>query len=363
MSIITIILLGDKMFYKYDIKKFNNENVLYLYLNMNEEISSELGSNNDQSLKESVDAFLNHNGIKYDGNKVFLVVNGIVIKSINIKDEKVDIEDLDEESDYTNKNFIVKVEGQNGQNISLNLTDYLLGALFTNISYNFDIEVLKAVSILYRSYVFYKMGKDGTIEFDDKFIKYKNSSYYKLLWADKYVDIYNKFLKAIDETDSMFITYKNIFIMPFIHHTNNGYTDSLKGVDYLKKRPSLWDLLSPVYMDIKEYDYKRLEKIFSLDKKQVQEIKILELTDANYISRIKVGDVTYSGEEFRRLLNLKSSDITILINDKNIKFITRGVGEGIGLSLSGSQELSKSGCNHLQILNYYFPDCKIKKYS
>lgn len=350
------------MFYKYDIRKFNNEEVLYLYLTMNEEISSELGNDNDGDLKESIDAFLNHNGIKYEGSKVFLVVNGIIIKSLDIKNKAIIVDDEDD-SGYTNDNFMVKIKVQNEQESSIKLADYLLGAMFTNISYNFDIEVLKAVSILYRSYVFYKIGKDGFIDFDDKFIKYKNASYYKLLWTDKYNEIYNKFFKAIKETDSMFMTYNNIFIMPFIHHTNNGYTNSLKGVDYLKKRPSLWDLLSPVYMDVREYDYNRLEKFFSLDKESIQDIKILELTDSNYIDRIKVGDKVYSGEDFRKLLNLKSSDITILVNDKNIKFVTRGLGNCVGLSLSGGQELSKSGCNFLQILNYYFPDCKIKKYS
>ncbi|MBO5138178.1 MAG: SpoIID/LytB domain-containing protein [Bacilli bacterium] len=351
------------MFYKYDIKRFNNEDVLYLYLTMNEEISSELGNDNEDSLKESVDAFLNHNGIKYEGEKVFLVVNGIIIKSLDIKNKNISVEDEKIDAFYTNDNFLVKVKVKDEQESSVKLVDYLLGAMFTNVSYNFDIEVLKAVSILYRSYVFYKIGKDGFIVFDDDFIKYKNASYYKLLWSEKYVNICNKFLKAIEETDSMFVTYNNIFIMPFIHHTNNGYTDSLRGVDYLKKRPSLWDLLSPVYVDIKEFDYNRLEKIFSLDKESIQDIKILQLTESNYIERIRVGDNVYSGEEFRKMLNLKSSDITILINDKNIKFITRGVGHCVGLSLSGSQELSKSGCNFLQILNYYFPDCSIKKYT
>lgn len=350
------------MFYKYDIRKFNNEDVLYLFLSMNEEMATE-NINNEQDLKESIDAFLNHNGIKYDGSRVFLVVNGIIIKSIDIKNKHVDVLEQNEESSYTNYNFIVKVKDQNDVETSVSLHDYLLGALFTNISYNFDIQVLKSVSVLYRSYVFYKMGKDGFLEYDNKFIKYKNYSYYKILWVDKFEDIYNKFRTAIEETNAMFVTYNNIFIMPFIHHTNNGYTDSLKGVDYLKKRASLWDLLSPIYMDVREYDYKKLENIFSLKKEAIQEMKILDLTDANYISRIKVGDNVYSGDEFRKLLNLKSSDITILINDKSIKFITRGVGECVGLSLSGSNELAKSGCNYLQIINYYFPECKINKYS
>ena len=48
--------------------------------------------------------------------------------------------------------------------------------------------------------------------------------------------------------------------------------------------------------------------------------------------------------------------------DKYITFVNRGHGDNLGLSLNGSAELAKAGCNYLQILNYYFPTCKIKKY-
>lgn len=350
------------MFYKYMIKRFNNEDVLYLYLSMNEEFSDDLGNDNDKTLVDDVNAFLYNNDINYDGNKVFLVVNGIVVKSIDIRNKTVDILKNDTSNSYTNENFIVKVKVQNDEEISVKLLNYLLGAMFTNISYNFDIEVLKSIAILYRSYIFYKMSKDGYIDYCDEFIKYKNLSYYKLLWTDNYGSIYDKFYNSVVDTDSMFITYNNIFIMPFIHHTNNGYTDTLKGISYLEKRSSLWDLLSPVYMDIKEYNYNRLEKIFSTDKSIIQNMKILELTDSNYISKIRVGENVYTGTEFKNMLNLKSSDVTILINDKNVKFITRGFGNCVGLSLSGSNELAKSGCNYLQILNHYFPSCQINQY-
>ena len=61
-------------------------------------------------------------------------------------------------------------------------------------------------------------------------------------------------------------------------------------------------------------------------------------------------------------MKLPSKDMTILIDENEITFINRGYGDNLGLSLEGSKALLKNGCNYLQILNYYYPKCKIKKY-
>ena len=169
-------------------------------------------------------------------------------------------------------------------------------------------------------------------------------------------------LRAINETECMFITYNNIFIKPYIHNTNNGNTDVLPNVEYLVKVPSLWDLTSSMYLNITRYTVEKVAQLLNLDKDDLFGIKILELTEGGCINKVKVGYTIFDGEEFRQNLNLPSKDMTILIDDKYITFINRGHGDNLGLSLNGSAELAKAGCNYLQILNYYFPTCKIKKY-
>ncbi len=349
------------MIYRYDIRKYNGRDVLYLYLTMNEEIASEIGDQKEENLENRCKKYIKNKSIPYQGEEVFLVVDGIVVKSVHIKNKDVHIEILDDKCDYVNAKYKVKLRSKE-QERAIVLKDFLMGVLFANSTSNMDLEVLKALCVLYRTYIFYQMEKSGYVSYNDSFMKYRSISYYKLVLIDQYDTMYKKIEEAVNQTDCIFITYHNQYIKPYIHHTNNGFTEESLEIPYLEKKYSLWDLLSPMYLDIKEFQYDQLERLLNVKKDELQNFRITDLTAGNKIGKIKIGPIIYTGEELRKRLGLNSTDITILINDYNVKFITRGYGHGLGLSISGSQELAKSGCSYLQILNYYFSKCKIKKY-
>ena len=58
-------------------------------------------------------------------------------------------------------------------------------------------------------------------------------------------------------------------------------------------------------------------------------------------------------------LDLPSTDITIIIKKDYLTFVTRGIGNGLGLSIIGANNLAELGYNYRQILNYYFNDIKL----
>jgi stage II sporulation protein D len=191
---------------------------------------------------------------------------------------------------------------------------------------------------------------------------YKPIAYYKVIWINNYNYYYHKILKAIDDTDKEFIIYQNNYIDPFIHISNNGYTDTLKNYPYLEKIASLWDYASPYYLDIKDYTTNELEQILKIKKEELKNIKITEISNSNYIKKIKIGNKEYTGKEIKEKFNLKSTDITIIINPTNVRFITKGWGHNLGISQFGANEIAKSGCSYTSIIKYYFPNVTIKKY-
>ena len=86
------------MFYKYEIRNNGIEDVLYLYLTMNYEFSKEIGANSsDKEITRRTKNFVKNNNIQYNGNKVYLVIDGIVVKSLDIGSKDVEIETLKEE--------------------------------------------------------------------------------------------------------------------------------------------------------------------------------------------------------------------------------------------------------------------------
>ena len=137
------------MFYRYEIKSNGNEEILYLYLSLKYEFSRELVLNSkDNELSRRCNNFIKNNHINYNGSKVYLVIDGIVVKTLDIAEESNPIEILKDSLYYSNDHFLVSLKFDNKYIIELPLKEYLLGVLATNLILGADIEVIKAICVL-----------------------------------------------------------------------------------------------------------------------------------------------------------------------------------------------------------------------
>ena len=349
------------MFYRYEIRNNGKENILYLYLTMTYEFSKELDSEKDnKKITERCQNFIKNNSINFDGNKIYLVIDGIIIKSININ-ENINRKIVETNTSYSNDEYYVNIKFNNDKIIKITLKEYLLGVIATNSINNLELTTLKALCLIYRTYAYKEMKKNNYIEAINEFQIYKPISYYKVIWINNYQNNINKITKAINDTDKEFLTYNNEFIDCYIHICNNGYTKQSFEIPYLEQIPSLWDLASPYYIEVKDFDYDKLEKILKTNKVKLKKISII-LDKNNNIENIKIGNTLYNIKTFVSLLNLKSTDITIIINPTYVRFITKGWGNGLGLSQFGANEIAKTNCSYTSILKYYFPKIKLNKF-
>ena len=126
----------------------------------------------------------------------------------------------------------------------------------------------------------------------------------------------------------------------------------------MKKILALILLIILVVVGIFAINYKNLQK----KKEEIKDMEILSLTENNRIKEIKVGEEIIDGVTFKKLLNLPSDDITIIINEKNVRFITRGYGISLGLSQFGANEMAKNNCSYTDIIRYYYPSVVIKRF-
>lgn len=349
------------MFYRYEIKNTNDGDVLYLYLTMSYEFSKELGNNSsDEDIKRRAKNFIKNKKIDFNGGKVFLVVDDIIVKSLDISSKDEEIEILQENLYYSNNEYMVTLKLDDDSFIEITLKEYLEGAISNNMIPNLDIEVLKSMCLLFRTYAFEQMSKKKFINVRNSLVPYRHISYYKLVWYsdyDKYVKLIDS---AIEKTDCMFITYNNQYILPFFHVTNNGSTKTKDGYPYLSSVSSLWDYASPYYLDIKDYSYSNLSKLFKCSIDDIHNMNIN--ISNNKIESIEINHIIYNINTLKKLLNLKSNDIIIIMNNDGIRVITKGFGNFYGLSLWGANEISKNGCDYLNIIKYYFPNVKFNKY-
>ena len=109
-----------RMFYKYEIKNNGTEDVLYLYLSINYEFSRELVLNSkDDDLARRARNFIRNNNINYTGKKVYLVIDGIVVKTLDISLESNPIEILKDSLYYSNEHFLVSIKLQDNSMVEL----------------------------------------------------------------------------------------------------------------------------------------------------------------------------------------------------------------------------------------------------
>ena len=85
-----------------------------------------------------------------------------------------------------------------------------------------------------------------------------------------------------------------------------------------------------------------------------------DLSNENII-HVKKDGIQYI--QFKKLLELNSLNISIIINKNFIRIICRGFGSCLGLSIFGANELAKNDCTFINILFYYFNGIKICRYS
>ena len=100
------------------------------------------------------------------------------------------------------------------------------------------------------------------------------------------------------------------------------------------------------------------EKLNIVDKEIV--INNITKDESNRVSNITINNKIYSGIEIRKLLNLKSTDFDIKINEE-VEIKTNGYGHGVGMSQYGANELAKNKYNYKEIISFYYEGTYIEE--
>lgn len=351
------------MFYKYEIKNNGFEDVLYLYLTMSYEFSKELNlKSSDKDMTRRTKNFIRNNGIKYNGNKVFLVIDGIVVKSLDISTSDNEIEVLNDKLYYSNEHYFVTVKLDNNVLVEITLKEYLLGILASIYIPGLELETLKALCVLYRSFAFKEMSEKRELLAFNEFCSYRPISYYKLSWINSFDEVYQLLSLAINSTDCLFTSFNQYYTLPFIHYSNDGKTIASEKYEYLTSVSSLWDLAAPSYINIKDFTYLELSKILHTTISSESNFKVIDIDENGFINKLQIDNSIFIGDDLIKLLGLKSRSLSVIVNKDHIKFINKGWGYFLGLSIFGANEIAKNGCDFISIIKYYFPNITINKY-
>jgi stage II sporulation protein D len=93
-----------------------------------------------------------------------------------------------------------------------------------------------------------------------------------------------------------------------------------------------------------------------------KELEILSYTFSGRIDKIRLGDITLSGAEFREIFSLPSTNLEFKFLDNNeVEIISKGYGHGVGMSQCGADYLAKKGLKYDEILGYFYSGITVQE--
>lgn len=292
-----------------------------------------------------------------------IIIIPCLIVNIFIRDDEIKF--------IYHKNMLIRVKRSNGNIDEVPFEQYIVGVLAGEMPIDFDIEALKAQAVASRSYVMKQMSYNKNNDYDvvDTLENqvYLDNSYLKEAWKETYIENINKLKTAVLETEGEYLEYNGDVVEAFFFSTSSGKTENSedvfdKKIAYLRSVNSNWDeAVSPVYNTRNYYTLTDFCNKLSIMCSNKIKLNVLKTTSTGSVKQIKINDKTFSGEQVRSLLNLRSTFFSISQNGSNITISTKGYGHGVGMSQYGALGMALNGYKYDEILKHYYQDVEIKK--
>ena len=241
---------------------------------------------------------------------------------------------------------------------NVDLEDYLLSVVPSEIPHKWNRESLKAQSVAARSYSLGYMGRRKEKGYDLE--STVEDQMYLGVSAEKWSTT-----RAVKETkNQILLTNEGEPLIALYHSSGGGFTDSIENLwdekpsPHIQPRPD-YDDASPHFKWYRTFNITDLNKMLSsLNIGNILKITPLSLSISKRVTLLEIqgseGKAQLRGEELRKLLKLPSSKFNIEKTNTNYRFAGRGYGHGLGLSQWGSKALAEKGFSYRHILAHYY---------
>ena len=295
------------------------------------------------------------------------------------------------------------IEIDNGEySASMDMEDYIPCVLMAQMPITSPKELLKAQSVVIRTYILKQMGQNTKIS--SKRLGLPYVSYVKLqdMWVKEYIikhpssiegiignltgmggskifqDNMDYLKKLIKKTGLRVMKNDGELILPLYHGISNGKTREGTeilgdGYSYLKSVDCDTDMQEKDFLGVKYLTLKQLKDklvendiIIYKDKKELFDSKDMDIQkfismfdhsdrdSSGYNLSIKIGDTRVPAESFSKAIGLNSTSIEISEYEKGIRFTSKGEGHGLGMSLAYAANLAKHGYDWQKILKTFY---------
>lgn len=279
------------------------------------------------------------------------------------------------------ENFYVKVKVPDAEEADgvteIRWTDYLAGILAEEISEDCEPETLKAQAVVIRTQI-YRTLEDS----EDKTLteSYLSRDEMEDKWgAENYGEYYEKYIRAVEETDDTVVMYGDAYAWTPFHQSSNGMTRSAAEVlgsndyPYIAVKECPLDKEADDEIQTFTFSYTEIQSlcrdflVAEEDENKAAEgytyddFEVRSCDSAGYVSELRMGNTICTGDQFRDALSLPSSAFSFSEeDDDNIKITTTGKGHGLGMSIWTADQMAKEGKTFEEILAFFFEGTELR---
>lgn len=302
------------------------------------------------------------------------------VKATESSSEKIEKPDI---PDYKGTPYKV-LDVSTGKILEVPEIEYVIGAVCAEMPASFDAEALKAQAVAAHTYAERQRIRErgrpteelNGADFSNDTSKYQGyftEAQAKQFFGDGFEENYSKISAAVSEVMPYILTYEDEPIISAFHSMSAGKTESAENawgaaVDYLVPVDSSSDKSAPKYLE--EVRYKKdvlkhkLESAFpgiTLGGDFSKWLKVTSVSDSGTVLTASAGDKTVTGNDIRTALSLRSACFEIRYEGEEAVIATKGYGHGVGMSQYGANSMASDGKTWREILEHYYPGCKISK--
>ena len=277
----------------------------------------------------------------------------------------------------------IKVYTSDNKETDIPLDEYLCGAVAFQMPLNYEDEAIKAQSICIYTYYLYKLKNNTPDEkhpscpvcADSSHCRgYRSKEELKTeLGEAKFNKEYPRLQNLIRQVLYEAILFDSEPINAVFHAISSGRTESAadvwgQDIQYLRSvdsnvDTSARDYLTTVIIPAETFKnkFKNANDKMNFSSNADSWIEDILLTDAGGIKSVRVGGVLISGNEFRKTLSLRSTNIVYILEDNEFTFNIKGYGHCVGLSQYGANKYAEQGMKYSDILKKYYSGVEIKQ--
>ena len=256
----------------------------------------------------------------------------------------------------------------------MDLEEYLVGVVLSEMPAGFEGEALKAQAVAARTYACKthlagRKHENGAVCTDSSCCQAHISEYLSLQNGGSQVGI-EKVRGAVKATMGQVLTYDGELIEATYFSCSGGSTEDAKAVwgaefPYLKAVDSPGEEGADYYRDTVIIPKQRTEMLLglSLPENPAQWIGITKRTPGNGVATMEIGGRIFKGTELRTLLGLRSTAMTVSADDRGLVIETKGWGHRVGMSQYGADAMAAGGSTYREILAHYYCGTEIGQYT